>query len=276
MTAGAKRRIAFTLHYDGAAFYGWQFQTDHPSVQASIEAVLGRLFDEPVRVAGAGRTDRGVHATGQVAMVNAPVRWEPAELRRAMNALLPDSVWVSHAACVDARFHPRFDAVARSYIYRVGTETIAESPFHGRWCWPLDFEIDPDRLVEAAPAIIGDHSFRAFAKAGQEHRGDRCIVESAEWQPVPGLGIEFRITANRFLHHMVRYLVGTMLDIGAQRRPVDDLVRMLGGADDVETSPPAPSKGLFLSGVRYPEGAYEAPLDTNIPVTMPGTLNDRD
>ncbi|HUE97383.1 MAG TPA: tRNA pseudouridine synthase A, partial [Longimicrobiaceae bacterium] len=113
MTGAETKRIAFTVQYDGEAFFGWQLQRGHTSVQGVLEGVLGKLFDSPARVIGSGRTDRGVHAIGQVAAVDAPARWSAAELRRAMNALLPRSVWVAEAAEVAPRFHPRYDAVAR-------------------------------------------------------------------------------------------------------------------------------------------------------------------
>src|SRR5690606_30207947 len=145
-------------------------------------------------------------------------------------------VWVADAAEAEARFHPRFDAVARSYRYRVGIDPRSSSPFHARWCWSLGKPMDAGRMRAATEAIVGDHSFRAFAKAGQEERGDRCIVHRAGWEAWP-LGLEFHVTANRFLHHMVRYLVGTLVDIGAGKRPVDEMRRLLDPGGELETSP---------------------------------------
>ena len=258
MSAGETKRIAFTVAYDGSAYHGWQLQRSDPSVQGALERVLGRLFARPTRIRGAGRTDRGVHAIAQVASVDAPLRWSPPELLRAMNALLPPDVRVSAAADVAPTFHPRYDALERSYIYRIGVGPAAVSPFHSRWCWALRDEPALRPMEAAADRLIGDHSFRAFAKSGQEERGDRCIVTSARWVEWDRLGLEFHISANRFLHHMVRYIVGTLVEIGRGYRPREDLPRLLGGADGLETSPPAPPEGLFLSGVRYPEGAYSA------------------
>jgi tRNA pseudouridine38-40 synthase len=159
-------------------------------------------------------------------------------------------------AVVGPRFHPRFDALSRSYSYRAGLSGEAASPFHRRWCWTLGRPLDLPSLEEATSALIGDHSFRAFAKAGQEERGDRCIVTGAEWGVWDPLGVEFHISANRFLHHMVRYLVGTLAEIGMGRRPVGDIGRLLRGEAGVETSPPAPARGLFLTRVRYANGHY--------------------
>lgn len=254
------QRIAFTVQYDGSSFFGWQLQREERTVQGELESVLSRLFAAPARIVGSGRTDRGVHAMGQVAAVDAPEQWSPRSLRRAMNALLPDEVWISAAAEVADDFHPRYNALERSYIYRIGLSPAAFSPFHARWCWPLAKTPQLDLLQEAAQAIVGDHSFKAFAKAGQEHRGDRCIVTSTGWNPWADIGFEFRVSANRYLHHMVRYLVGTLVDIGLERRPLDTIGSLLESAPGLTTSVPAPPTGLYLSQVRYPEGAY-APVE---------------
>lgn len=256
MEPPAIRRICLTVQYDGSAFYGWQLQPQGRTVQGEIERVVSRLFAAPTRVLGSGRTDRGVHAVGQVAAVDAPPKWEGPVLRRAMNALLPRDVWIADAREVAPRFHPRYDALSRSYVYRVGTEEATQSPFHARWCWPVSHPLDVEKMRRAATALPGDHSFRALAKAGQEHRGDRCIVTRAEWLEWPGLGLELRIAANRFLHHMVRYIVGTLVEIGSGRRSVEDMARLLEGDPSVETSPPAPAQGLFLHAVEYPPPPY--------------------
>ena len=251
MESPETHRIRLTLHYDGTTFFGWQLQAKERTVQGELERVLSRLFNRPVRITGAGRTDRGVHAAGQVAAVDAPLRWQPAELRRAMNALLPREIWVADAMIAESDFHPRFDAVRRSYLYRVGTADESASPFHAPWCWALGKPLDLAAMREVTHAIIGDHSFRSFAKAGQEERGDRCEIASAEWIEWPGLGVELHISANRFLHHMVRYLVGTMVDVGLGKRPASDMTSLLDPGTRLETSPPAPPQGLFLTRVIY-------------------------
>jgi tRNA pseudouridine38-40 synthase len=277
MDAGELKRIAFTVQYDGTAFFGWQLQPTRRTVQGELERVLSRLFDRPARVIGSGRTDRGVHATGQVAAADAPPTWTAATLRRATNALLPEDVWVAHAAEVDPRFHPRFGARARTYVYRIGVAEVSASPFHARWCWPLGRELSISAMEEGARALIGEHSFRAFAKAGQEERGDRCIVSAAGWGEWSDIGLAFHITANRFLHHMVRYLVGTLVDIGLERRPLADLHLLLEGLGGLETSVPAPPPGLYLTEVRYEAGAYPGPDqdsrgDAQRPSTLPPAL----
>jgi tRNA pseudouridine38-40 synthase len=246
-----ERRVKLTLHYDGAAFHGWQVQPESRTVQAELEAALSRLTSRPSSVIGAGRTDSGVHATGQVASTLVPLKWTAGELRRALNAVLPDGIWVESAEEVPPSFHARYDAIARSYTYRVGLVERTRSPFLSRWCWPLVESIDRGLLGIGAEALMGEHSFAGFAKSGQPERGDRCIVHSSEWKDWAGAGVEFRVTANRFLHHMVRYLVGTMIDVARERRDAGDVAALLERKEGVETSPPAPPEGLFLTRVHY-------------------------
>jgi tRNA pseudouridine38-40 synthase len=206
-------------------------------------------------VIGSGRTDTGVHAAGQVASVDLPARWSAQELHRALNAVLPEDIWVADVRRVSGGFHPRYDAVARTYAYRLGTEPESRSPFHRGWCWALCKPVEPALLEAAARPLVGTRSFRAFAKSGQPERGERCSVQAASWAPWAPLGHVFTITADRYLHHMVRYLVGTMVDIARGRRPVADMSALLEGEASLETSPPAPPEGLFLQRVEYAEAA---------------------
>lgn len=252
METGKSIRLQLTVQYDGSGFHGWQLQPGLRTVQGELETVLSRLADRPTSVIGSGRTDAGVHALGQVVSVDMPAPWTPAELGRALNAILPGDVWIERVRRVRADFHPRYAAIARSYEYRVGTRPESCSPFHRRWCWPLCEALGRTALDESAEALIGEHSFVRFAKSGQPERGDRCTVASARWSEWD-LGVRFTITADRYLHHMVRYLVGTMVDIARGRRPSSDLVALLHAEDGVETSPPAPAQGLFLLRVEYPD-----------------------
>lgn len=254
-------RLKLTVHYDGRAFHGWQLQPDQRTVQGELEAALSRLADRRCRVIGAGRTDTGVHAMGQVAAVDLPAGWTASKLHRSLNAVLPDDVWVSDVEAVHPRFHPRYDAVARTYTYDVGTAPEAASPFHRGRCWPLGEALDASLLAEAADLLEGEHSFGAFAKSGQPERGDRCHVMAADWSAW-ALGVRFTITADRYLHHMVRYLVGTMVDVGRGRRPLDDVAALLANAPGVTTSPPAPPQGLVLQRVEYPPTVQTGPRPT--------------
>lgn len=247
-----ERRIKLTLHYDGAGFFGWQVQPGVRTVQAELEAALSRLTDRPTSVIAAGRTDRGVHATGQVASMLVPEKWTAAALQRALNAILPHDVWIAAALEVPASFHARYDAISRSYRYRVGTVAEAYSPFYRRWCWPLRDTPRLELLQDAAARFVGEHSFLAFAKTGQPERGELCNVSQAAWSTWR-YGVQFDVTANRFLHHMVRYMVGTMIDVGLERRPASDIDGLLTRGAALETSVPAPPEGLFLTRVEYRE-----------------------
>lgn len=247
------------LHYDGSDFFGWQRQKTEQTVQGEVESVLERITGDHCPVMGSGRTDRGVHALGQVASVLLPDRWDAPSVRSALNALLPKGIWVQEVRRVDPEFHPRYDAVERSYSYLVGTSPLSRSPFLAGRCWALARLPDEEALAGTAAGLVGDHSFEAFAKAGQEERGHRCTVHQAGWAPWEGLGHVFTITANRYLHHMVRYLVGTMVEIALGKRPRDDLSALLSRErSDLETSPPAPPEGLYLTRVRYREGSDAA------------------
>jgi tRNA pseudouridine38-40 synthase len=247
-------RLSLTVQYDGAAFHGWQYQPDQRTVQGVLQDVLGRLGDRPCTVIGSGRTDTGVHAIGQVAAVDMPPSWTREALHRALNATLPPDLWIQSVRNVQPDFHPRYDALARTYEYRIGTTPDAASPFHSRWCWPLTEALDGALLDSAAASLAGAHSFLAFAKSGQPERGEMCTVRHAGWSEWER-GKRFTITADRYLHHMVRYLVGTIVDIARHRRPRSDLPRLFENDPKLTTSPPAPPQGLFLSHVEYPDSA---------------------
>lgn len=251
--------MKFVLHYDGSRFFGWQSQRKVRTVQGVLVELLQRLCGKRLRVTAAGRTDRGVHATGQVAAVRVPARWTPEELRRALNALAPPDLWVAEATEVPPEFHPRYDAIARTYAYRIGVDEGAWSPLRRRWCWPLGRPLDAGRMVEASRPLLGTHSFAAFAKSGQPERGVQCTVRSADWRLAAGEGetLEFEITADRFLHRMVRHLVGTLVEIGLGRRATCDVALLLDGDRSVRVAPPAPPQGLVLTRVEYPENVRQ-------------------
>jgi tRNA pseudouridine38-40 synthase len=246
-----QHRIRLTLHYDGGGFAGWQLQPGRRTVQGELETALLRLTGAPASVVAAGRTDSGVHATGQVAGVVVARKWTAAELQRALNAVLPRDIWIAAAAAAGDAFHARYDAVARGYAYRVGTTPVSRSPFRRRWCWSLGYALPVQRLNEAAVRFMGTHSFRAFAKTGQPERGEQCTVHRSEWREHRDAVVVFHVVANRFLHHMVRYMVGTMVDVARGRRSAEEIDLMLGGDATVVTSGPAPAEGLYLTRVYY-------------------------
>ena len=255
----AERTVQLVLHYDGAGFSGWQRQPDQRTVQAVVEQALERLCGAPVAALGSGRTDAGVHARGQSVGVRVPEKWQPSALRRALNAVLPADVWVAASHEMRAEFHARYSATARRYSYYVGTDDGARSPFRRRYEHAVDRPIDRGGLDAAASAMVGDHCFRAFAVQGTAPERDdhRCTVRESAWRDRPGgEGLVFVVEANRFLHHMVRFLVGTMLDVATGRRPLADVPRLLVATDNREVSAPAPAQALFLDRVEYPAHLY--------------------
>jgi tRNA pseudouridine38-40 synthase len=255
-----ERSVQLVLHYDGARFSGWQRQPDQRTVQGVVEQALEQLCGGPIPALGSGRTDAGVHARGQAVGVRLPERWEPARIRRALNAILPQDVWLAGAFEMRPEFHARYSAVSRRYSYYVGTDDEAHSPFRRPHELPLDRTIDREVLDRAAAAVEGEHCFRAFAVAGTapEHDDHRCSVSAAQWRDRPG-GLTFEIEANRFLHHMVRFLVGTMLEIATGRRAFEDLGTLLKSTNNSDVSPPAPAHALFLDRVKYPRELYLDP-----------------
>lgn len=268
------RRYCLVVQYDGSPFHGWQLQDSGPTVQGELERVLEKITRKRRPVVGSGRTDRGVHALGQVAAVDVPSKWSAVELRRSLNALLPTEIWLKEVRRVPSDFHPRFHPLARTYEYHLGVECSAGSPFHCRWCWDLSgVSLDPEKLRTSAELVSGKRSFRKFAKAGQPKRGELCHVTRAQWTRWNGIGYRFEIIANRYLHHMVRYLVGTMVDIARGRRPLEEMTELLTCPQtELITSGPAPPEGLFLSRVEYPPERLGDHPDRDPPPT--GSLNE--
>lgn len=246
------RTFLATLHYDGTGFVGWQRQPAGRSVQAEFERVLERLFSRRTVAHAAGRTDAGVHALGQSVSFSAPVSWSTSDMHRALNALLPQDCWVETVQPVQPTFHARKSAISRRYRYDIGLDGAAASPFRRRFEWALSRSLDLGLLGEAATLIRGEHDFRAFAAKGNKPH-HRCRLSLAEWHSRPnGRGISFHVEADRFLHHMVRMLVGTMVDVGLGRRPLGDITLLLDRGDNQDTSPPAPPQGLYFIAASYP------------------------
>ena len=245
------------IQYDGGGFAGWQRQPQDRTVQAELESVLERLMGRHTTATGAGRTDTGVHALGQAVSFLATERWQPDELRGALNALLPRDIWVQQVHAMRVGFDARRNATARRYRYVIGTNDAAASPFRRSYEWALGRELDVQALHAAAVALLGEHDFRGLAAAGANTSHYRCRVALAQWAPrADGVGVAFTVEADRFLHHMVRFIVGTMVDIALHRRPSDDFSRLLAATDNLAASPPAPPQGLYLEAVRYPPDLY--------------------
>lgn len=251
------RTFLATLHFDGTGFVGWQRQPAGRSVQAEFERVLERLFGGRTPANAAGRTDAGVHAEGLGVSLPAPDHWTPTDLRRALNALLPRDCWVAGVHLMQPGFHARKSALTRRYRYDIGTDEASASPFRRPFEWSLARPLDLAALRAAATLLHGTHDFRAFAASGQTKRHYRCQITAAEWsERSPGRGVSFHVEADRFLHHMVRMLVGTMVDVGLGRRPLADIEMLLEASDNQRTSPPAPPQGLYFVRASYPAELY--------------------
>ncbi|MGQ0703768.1 MAG: tRNA pseudouridine(38-40) synthase TruA [Gemmatimonadales bacterium] len=249
------RTVLVTLHYDGGRFAGWQRQADDAgrTVQAEVERVLEHLTGEPIRVHAAGRTDAGVHAVGMPVSAIVPDRWEAAELRRALNALLPADCWAAACREMRAGFHARRCATQRRYRYVIGTDDGSRSPFRRRFEWALGESLDGGALARAAGLLEGEHDFGAFSVRSSFRPHRRCRIVEVSWTERAGCrGFVLEIAADRFLHHMVRMLVGTMTDIARGRRDSAELARLLALEPAVVTSPPAPPQGLYFVSAEYP------------------------
>jgi len=252
------RTFLAELQFDGGRFLGWQRQASGRTVQAEVETVLERLAGRRVVAHGAGRTDAGVHALGMGVSFSLPAKWEPDATRRALNALLPRDCWVARVRTVRAGFHARKSALGREYRYDVGVDAASMSPFRRPYEWALGRPLDAERMREAASALSGAHDFRAFAAKGEPKPHYDCRVRTAEWRERDAAtGYAFHVAADRFLHHMVRMLVGTMVDIGLGRRPASDMTALLARPDNSETSPPAPPEGLYFVAAAYPAEAFD-------------------
>jgi len=240
------------LEYAGHDFAGWQRQASDRTVQGEVEAVLERLDGARVVTHAAGRTDAGVHALGQVIGFHTVRGWAVDELHRAFNALLPPDVWAKRLGPAPSDFHPRRQARSRRYRYVIGCDAGARSPFRHSWEWGLGRSLDVDALTEAGDRIRGTHDFRSLSAVGQDKPHYRCTVTEAVWRPrEDAAGYIFEMEADRFLHRMVRFIVGISVAIAEGRRPPDDLSQLLEALDNRDASPPAPPQGLYFVRARY-------------------------
>ncbi|MGQ0544966.1 MAG: tRNA pseudouridine(38-40) synthase TruA [Betaproteobacteria bacterium] len=242
-------RIALGLEYDGSGFLGWQTQPGGGTIQDALEQALAAIAGAPVSVTCAGRTDRGVHARGQVVHFDTEASRPAQAWVRGTNALLPPAVAVLWAAAVAGDFHARYSALSRTYRYRLINRPVrpAIAARHAGWCHaPLDLQA----MREAAAVLVGEHDFSAFRSAECQAKSPLRTVYALEVAR-SGETIEFVIRANAFLHHMVRNIVGTLVYAGKDRRPPQWVKEILASRDRSRAAPTFAPEGLVLEAVEY-------------------------
>jgi tRNA pseudouridine38-40 synthase len=256
-------RIAVGVEYDGSAYAGWQVQSGLATVQQVTERALAQIAAQPVSLTCAGRTDTGVHACGQVAHFDTDSLRSMRSWVLGTNSELPSDVSVSWARVVPAHFHARFSAEARTYRYLIVNRLARPALLASRAAWvhrPLDHE----RMEQAAQGLVGEHDFSAFRAAGCQARSpvrrlERITVERC------GERILIEVTANAFLHHMMRNIAGLLISIGKGQAPVEWAREVLAGRDRSVNAATAPAAGLYLLSVRYPQAfALPAPAPREV------------
>ncbi len=236
------------IAYDGTDFLGYQIQASGRTVQGVIEQTLQKILKTPTRITGAGRTDSGVHAIGQVIAFKAHWHHPETALQKALNANLPPDIVVQTLTTIHPSFHPRFDARSRQYRYTILNQPLPDV-LRRRYTWHVPQPLDVDRMQRASNFLLGTHDFAAF---GQPPQGDNTVrtVTQAEWRQT-GSEITFFITANAFLYRMVRRIVGTMVLVGQGKMAVEDVKHVLQTKNRAEAGAPASAAGLCLINVTY-------------------------
>jgi tRNA pseudouridine38-40 synthase len=243
------RRLKLILEYDGTAYHGWQVQPGLDTIQGRLEAALARLAGSPVQVMGAGRTDAGVHAFGQVASCSIDVRLEERVVQRALNANLPADIVVRDVAWVPGEFDARRSARAKTYRYTL-LRRAERSALEGRYSLHVPYAVDVEAMAEAAQYLVGTHDFSTFRAGTCAAATPVRTVSRAGWRTEGDL-CRFEIVGNAFLQHMVRIIVGTLLDVGRGRRRPGDVPEILAARERRQAGKTAPPHGLCLVRVEY-------------------------
>lgn len=241
------RNIKAILEYDGADFNGWQWQPKGRTVQGVLQSSLERLIRESPKVISAGRTDAGVHALGQVVNFKTETRLKPQQIKSGLNSYLPDDIRVLEVQEVPQQFHARHDATKRFYRYVISTRPKA---IGRQYAWHCRYALDLGKMKTAASFLPGSHVFKGFAKLIENEPHYLCDVESAQWIDSDDR-LVFEISANRFLHHMVRMIVGTLVEVGRGKYAPEYVKQILDVKELQRVIVVAPPQGLFLVKVYY-------------------------
>ena len=246
------RRLRFEIAYDGTDFHGWQVQPGLRTIQGTLEEVIGGIEGKPVDVIGSGRTDAGVHALAQVAAVTIENPIPADNFRRAVNRLLPRSIRIRSVAETALNFHPRFDALRKQYEYRIFCEEVCP-PFERHYVYHYPYPLNERAMAEAAPLLEGEHDFTAFAAADERDASARSRVRRIFHSSLTRNGnlLVYRVTGSGFLKHMVRNIVGVLLEVGKGNLGRGDVAARLQPDCGIRPGPSAPARGLFLISVEY-------------------------
>lgn len=238
------------IRYDGTRYSGWQSQEhDENTIQGKLEAVLTRLLEEPIEIAGSGRTDAGVHALGQVANFKTGSGMTCEKLLAGLNHYLPEDIGVISLEEADGRFHSRLNAVRKTYCYHIWNSPV-HNVFDRRYVWAVETPLDLEAMRRAAGYLTGTHDYKAFSSV---KRGKKSTVRTVEAirieQKGPALTLSF--TGDGFLYHMVRILTGTLVEVGLHKKKPEEMPRILESLDREQAGVMAPGQGLFLVNVEY-------------------------
>lgn len=241
--------IKLVIQYDGTNYHGWQTQSNASSIQQLIEDKLSTIVNHKVILCGSGRTDAGVHALGQVANFQTSSELKPDMIKRALNSMLPQDIVVRNSEEVDEKFHARYRARSRVYQYFIWNDRTP-SPFFRKFSWFVASRLDLEKMQEAGSLLIGRHDFSSFQGADRmETRAVRDMVR-LDIKKIGKLSV-FTIEANSFLKHMVRNIVGTLVEVGKGKMNLDGFKKVIEAKDRTKAGPAAPAHGLFLREVKY-------------------------
>jgi tRNA pseudouridine38-40 synthase len=246
------RRIKILVSYDGTDYHGWQVQPGLPTIQGALEQVISGMEGRPVQVAGSGRTDAGVHAIAQVAAFSIQNPIPVDNLRRAMNRLLPRDIRVLSVEEAAPDFHPRFQATRKTYEYRIFRGEIC-SPFERRYVCHHPYPLAIDEMIAVAPLLEGEHGFTAFAASDERDELELSKVRTifCSRLALEGDRLTYRVTGSGFLKHMVRNIVGVLLEVGKGNVDRAGFLSRLEPGCQIPPGPTAPARGLFLMSVEY-------------------------